>query len=176
MTNELKTSIRILTRIRNQLRNAYSGLEWLIDLKIKPGVYPPGSEEIFYINTAQLAHLHYAFSWYCSFEDEFKRHFKSLDPTERTQIEAIGQRCQPHIDAIHQKFPALRDARNMVLAHGYRNRSGNALDNDSINRLYNDLILHDSREMYAVPWHTAEAVMDEIEKVFGKLDDEWVAL
>lgn len=177
MTSDLKKSFIILTRIKNQLVNIMPGLEWIVAQKME--VYnktPSNYELIAKINSAQLTALHYIFTWYNSFEDEYQRYFISKDPPEMQKIKLIKTEAKAYLNQVALVFPNLKKARNRVLSHGYRDNHQQPITDEEINSLYNGLIIHESLQKFFLLAETAQKTITAIEKQFGPLTGNDISL
>lgn len=177
MTSTLQASLIILKRISNQLQNVKGALHFVVERKMNlyKGAY--SYEEVFHLNTCQYGLVHYSFVNYVSFLDEYNDYFRSNDAAEKNKIIAVKKVCKKHIANLKSIFGDIKEARNTVLAHGYRDGKHCPLSNQQINDAYNRLVLHDDGiESFALIAETTALIMAEIEKVFGGLSDKEIAL
>ena len=175
MTPDLKLSIIILKRINNQLKNVKDSLQYTFDNKIVAYNYEASDDEIFKINTCLFGLTNYSFIWYVAFIDEFNDYFKSSDPIEQKQILLIKRKCKEYTKNIKDIFGDLKKSRNLVLAHGYRNK-GKILTNEEINHHFDKLSHFDSPTPFLQISRITSLIIVEIEKNFSGVNENDIAL
>ena len=98
MNTPLKDSLIILTRIKNQLRNAQTSFLFLVRLKtdiINAEVVR--QQDSADIDTAMFGLINYSFLWYVAFKDEFDRYFTvASDPSVEEKIIRVRNNCKKY--------------------------------------------------------------------------------
>ena len=175
MTPKLKESIIVLKRINNQLNNVKDALLYAFEKKIDAYNSTWNEDEIFKINTCVFALTNYSFIWYTSFLDEFNKYFKSSDQNEQNEILKIKKNSKKYTKNIKEIFGDIKTARNLVLAHGYRN-GDRILTNEEINKYFNQLSNFDSHTPFLQISNITSIIIKEIEKVFGEISEAEISL
>lgn len=175
MNSDLKKSFIILKRISNELINAEEGIKYLVQKKMDVFNGSQDATEVFHINTCMYGLIYFSFIRYDSFLDEYHKFFNSPDENTRLKLKGIKRQCKKYIQNVNEIFGSIKEARNALLAHGYRNEQ-NALDNKTINEIYNRLLIHDTLDPFIQLSNTPNLIVTEIEKEFGALSEEEIAL
>lgn len=164
-----------MARIKNQLLNVQNGIKYLKDQKLKEYQGEWNHENISAIDTALFGLIYYSFIWYHSFIEEFSKHFKSEDKSETDKIRLIRRHCNPFIKAITTRFGDIRQARNKILAHGYRDKN-RPLTKNEINQYYNSLIGFTDLEPYNELSKAVAIIFEKIQSELGSISDEEISL
>ncbi len=175
MTTKLKDSIIVLVRIKNQLLNVKEGVSFLVEQKMAEYNSTWDNEKIAHLNTAMFGLMHYSFIWYASFIDEYNKYFTSKDLIEKDRIKSVKRICKNHFAGIREIFGDVKEARNRVLAHGYRNKDI-PLTKDEINQYHDQLIRFETLDPFIKLSTTLSLIIEEIEKEFGVIDESEIAL
>ncbi|MDR3715959.1 MAG: hypothetical protein P4L51_24390 [Puia sp.] len=176
MNSDIKDSMIILIRLKNQLGNAYPGLKYLVGIKEEVLKKNPSNVEVYDVNTSMYCLIHYLFISFVSFSDEYNKYFLPAIGIDETKRHLIETSCERYFKVIDDIFGNIKMPRNQVLAHGYRDNKGNPLSNEEINKLYNQLISFPDMGSYEQLANIPDKVVQEIEKVFGKMDENEVSL
>jgi hypothetical protein len=176
MTPELKASIIILLRIKNQLNHAKDGMTYLLGVKGDEINGSRDGQTISYIDTSMFGLISYSFIWYAAFLDEYNLYFKSNDPTLNKRVSSIKSICKKYIDNVQKIFGDIKTARNRVLAHAYRDGNGKPLDNKQINAHFNQLVQFPSMSPYTQISNIVTLISEEIEKEFGEIGEDDISL
>lgn len=178
MESKLKESIVIMARINNQLKHANSSLDWVVSEKREAIASNDRCEEtIFKINTVMFSIIHYSFVWYVCFLDEYNCHFiPPSDASNSEQLLLVKKKCKPYLKGLREKFGDIKQARNSVLAHGYRDGDHNALSNQIINKFYDGLFLFPDLAPFSELSRTVQLIVDEIQSQFGMVSEDDLSL
>jgi len=174
MEPNLKKSFILLKRISRELEKAGEGLRYLAGKKMDVFNDSNDQEEIFHLNTCMYGLIYFSFIRYDTFIEEYQIRFNSPLETDREKIKVLRNKCKEYISNVKDIFGDIKQARNTILAHGYRNRS-DALDNQTINTIYDRLLSHNNLEPFTQLSNTSGLIMKAIEKEFGMLSEEEIS-
>jgi hypothetical protein len=174
MTEELRKSFIILTRIRNELKNAEDALSYLVMQKMNVYNSSKDDKEISHINTCMYGLIYFSLIRYRSFLEEYHEKFNSSVNDDKEKIRGIKDRCKIYIKNVEEIFGDIREGRNL-LAHTYR-RNSQPLENGEINEVFNRLFSHTTIHPYTQFSNTAGLLLQEIEKAYGALSDDEIDL
>jgi hypothetical protein len=179
-TQKIKDSLIILKTLSTELKHISPALDFTAEIK-RNILYgePIDNDRIQKIHTCMLAVTYMMIVKYLSFVDEYKRHFLSSGSNEfeNQQIEKVDSECQKkqYFLSVETRFPELKDARDTVLAHGYRVRvKGNQylrMPGAEINRHFNMLALQNNILVYELLSEVPAAIIEEIENVLGEINE-----
>jgi hypothetical protein len=176
VTPELKASIIILLRIKNQLNHAKDGMTYLISAKGNEINGNRDGPTISYIDTSMFGLISYSFIWYAAFLDEYNLYFRSKDPAFNKKISSVKSSSKEYLDTLQKIFGDIKTARNRVLAHAYRDGEGKPLNNKQINAHFNQLVQFPSMSPYTQISNIVTLISKEIEKEFGEIAEDDLSL
>ena len=177
MNQDLRYSLIILKRINNQLHHAEEALRYIArQMQAEYDKRPIDQKDLYCSKTSMYCIVYYMHMWYASFLEEYEK-LISRDIAFKDPVIKARRGAQPHLDTLAAIFDDIRSARNLVLAHPYRDGShaqAKAISDKQFNELHDRMSNHPNIDPYTQIGNCIRLTIQELEKVLGKIDESEV--
>ena len=165
MTEKLTASLNILMMLQSQMNHLKSAMIYISQIKMEAW-RSSDKERLFELNTALTSIIAYTFISYNSFKDEFDKYFLSKDKSEMNSVIKIRKSAKKHFKPINNMFNNLKEARNVVLTHGFRNKENIPLTIEEVQGHFDILFNHDNLEPFTM-------ISDNVNSIVKLISDEF---
>jgi hypothetical protein len=174
MNEELRNSIIILKRIRNQLQSANRGLLYIARQMDTAYKTPDKEDDVIDTKITMYCIIYYSLMWWGSFLEEYEEKFVVNAGEDAERAKSAKRNAKQYVECLREIFRDIREIRNKILAHPFRpGKKGDRsyLTDQEFDALHNRVLSYPSIQPYTQISNCVDLIVQVIEHEFGVVDE-----